>query len=72
MTNMRMQAIPSILPGVWSNAVELARDNAVTDFKDYFNSFNGNVPDERGLTDRFLLDLVRKKQVKMYIVSCTI
>ena len=69
---MQETTIPFISNQVWANAVELARDNAVTDFKDYVKSFNGNVPDERGLTDRFLLDLIRRKKVKMYIVSCTI
>ena len=64
--------MPLIYGDAWSSAVEGALDNTKRNFKDYYMNVNGNVPDERGLTDSFLLDLLRKKQVKMLIVSCTI
>ena len=49
---MRMQdSIPLIYGDAWSSAVDGALDNAKRNFKDYYMNLNGNVPDERGLTD---------------------
>jgi hypothetical protein len=65
-------SVPLIYGNAWSSAVEGVLDNAKRNFKDYYMNLNGNVPDERGLTDIFLLDPLRKSKVKMLIVSCTI